>query len=63
MLNPKNDEALYMLTLLKIKQSDYKSAKKLLDEFILVCESFCSKKKELKEKFEKMTPDNAKNNN
>ena len=63
LLNPKNDEALYMLTLLKIKQSDYKSAKKLLDEFILVCESFCSKKKELKEKFEKMTPDNAKNNN
>ncbi len=63
LLNPKNDEALYMLTLLKIKQSDYKSAKKLLDEFILVCDSFCSKKKELNEKFEKMTPDNAKNNN
>ena len=52
-----------MLALLKIKQSDYDHVKKLLDEFILVCKSFCSKKKEIQEKFEKMTPENAKNNN
>ena len=63
LLNPKNDEAIYMLALLKIKQSDYDHVKKLLDEFILVCKSFCSKKKEIQEKFEKMTPKNAKNNN
>ena len=63
LLNPKNDEAIYMLALLKIEQSDYDHVKKLLDEFILVCKSFCSKKKEIQEKFEKMTPDNAKNNN
>ena len=52
-----------MLALLKIKQSDYNHAKKLLDEFVLVCKSFCSKKKEIQEKFEKMTPDDAKSNN
>ena len=63
LLNPQNDEAIYMLALLKIKQSDYDHVKKLLDEFILVCKSFCPKKKEIKEKFEKMTPENAKNNN
>ena len=63
LLNPQNDEAIYMLALLKIKQSDYDHVKKLLDEFILVCKSFCSKKKEIQEKFEKMTPENAKNNN
>ena len=63
LLNPQNDEAIYMLALLKIKQSDYDHAKKLLDEFILVCDSFCSKKKEIQEKFEKMTPKNEKNNN
>ena len=63
LLNPQNDEAIYMLSLLKIKQSDYDHVKKLLDEFILVCKSFCSKKKEIQEKFEKMTPANAKNNN
>ena len=63
LLNPQNDEAIYMLALLKIKQSDYNHAKKLLDEFVLVCKSFCSKKKEIQEKFEKMTPDDAKSNN
>tara|TARA_B100000315_G_C14110878_1_gene378100 strand:- start:21 stop:470 length:450 start_codon:yes stop_codon:yes gene_type:complete len=62
-LNPQNDEAIYMLALLKIKQSDYNNAKKLLEEFVLFCESFCSKKEEIQEKFEKMTPENAKNNN
>tara|TARA_B100001123_G_C15076081_1_gene933698 strand:+ start:543 stop:977 length:435 start_codon:yes stop_codon:yes gene_type:complete len=56
LLNPKNDEAIYMLVLLKIKQSDYNHAKELLDKFTLVCKSFCSKKKEIKEKFEKLIP-------
>lgn len=63
LLNPQNDEAIYMLTLLKIKQSDYSHAKELLDQFILVCESFCSKKEEILKKFEKMNPENEKNNN
>ena len=63
LLNPQNDEALYMLVLLKIKQSDYEGAKKLFDKFVFICKSFCSKKKEIQEKFEKLTPENAKNNN
>ena len=63
LLNPQNDEAIYMLALLKIKQSDYNHAKKLLNEFILICESFCPKKKEIQEKFEKMTSDDAKSKN
>ena len=63
LLNPQNDEAIYMLTLLKIKQSDYNQAKKLIDKFILVCKSFCSKKNELQENFKKLTPENAKNSN
>ena len=63
LLNPQNDEAIYMLALLKIKQSDYNHAKKLLDKFVLVCKSFCPKKKEIQEKFEKLIPEKAKNNN
>tara|TARA_B100000745_G_C19799246_1_gene262832 strand:+ start:21 stop:470 length:450 start_codon:yes stop_codon:yes gene_type:complete len=62
-LNPQNDEAIYMLLLLKIKQSDYDHAKKLVDQFVLVCKSFCSKKTEIQEKFDKLTPKDAKNNN
>ena len=63
LLNPQNDEAIYMLVLLKIKQSDYHNAQKLFNKFVLVCKSFCSKKKEIQEKIEKLTPENEKNNN
>ena len=56
LLNPKNDEAIYMLTLLKIKQSNYEEAKELIDKFTLVCKSFCSKETEIKNKFNKLTP-------
>jgi|TARA_B110000438_G_scaffold302751_1_gene361457 Tfp pilus assembly protein PilF len=63
LLNPSNDEAIYMLAMLKIEQSDYNRAKELLDKFVLVCESFCLKKKEIQEKLEKMNPENAENNN
>ena len=63
LLNPKNDEAIYMLVLLKIKQSDYDEAKELIKKFSLVCISFCSKKNELLEKFDKLIPENEKDNN
>ena len=60
LINPQNDEAIYMLTLLKIKQSDYIKAKELIDKFVLVCKNFCSKKNEINEKFIKLSPENAK---
>jgi len=63
LLNPNNDEAIYMLTILKIEQSNYNRAEELLNKFVLVCESFCFKKKEIQEKLEKMNPENAENNN
>ena len=62
-LNPKNDEALYMMILLKIKQYDYAQAKQLIKKFDLVCKSFCSKKTEIEKKFSKLVPDDAKDNN
>ena len=63
LLNPQNDEAIYMLVLLKIKQSDYEASTALIKRFNLVCKSFCSKKAEIQEKLDKLTPENAKNNN
>ena len=63
LINPKNDEAIYMLTLLKIKQSDYNKANELINKFVLVCKTLCSKENEIREKFKKLTPENAKNNN
>ena len=63
LLNPQNDEALYMLTLLKIKQSNYNAAKELIDKFVLICKSFCSKENEIREKLKILIPENAKDNN
>ena len=63
LLNPQNDEAIYMLILLKIKQSNYDEAEKLIKKFDLVCKSFCSKKSEMRKKLDKLMPENAKNNN
>ena len=63
LLNPKNDEAIYMLTLLKIKQSDYDEAKKLIKKFNLVCTDLCLKSAEIQEKFDKLVPKDARDNN
>ena len=58
LLNPQNEEAIYMLALLKIKKSDYIQAKKLIEKFGLVCSSICSKKVKIEEKLEKLSPQN-----
>jgi tetratricopeptide (TPR) repeat protein len=56
LIEPDNDEAIYMLTLLKIKQSDYNSANDLINKFILVCKSLCEKSEEMKNKLDKISP-------
>ena len=55
-LNPQNDEAIYLFALLRIKQSNYSEASELIRKFNLVCKSFCSKKSELEKKFSKLKP-------
>ncbi len=62
LINPKNDEAIYLLALIKIEQSDYKEAKELIDKLDLVCKSYCAKKEEIELKLKKLIPENAKNN-
>ena len=52
-----------MLILLRVKQSDYNEAKELIEKFNLICNEFCIKKNEIQEKFNKLIPENAKNNN
>ena len=41
LLNPKNEEAIYELTVLKIKKSDYEEAKNLIGDFKKVCLKNC----------------------
>jgi hypothetical protein len=63
LLAPKNDEAIYLMILLKIKNSDYNKAEELINTFVIVCDSFCSKKNEVKIKLKKLKPEDAKDNN
>ena len=50
LLNPKNEEALYLLSLLKVKKSDYQEANKLIEKFDVICKNLCNKSSELKTK-------------
>ncbi len=52
LLNPKNEEAIYLLTLLKIKKSNYSESEKLIKNFKQVCNKLCDKQNELNKKFE-----------
>ena len=47
LINPQNEEALYLLTLLNFKKSDYEESDKLIKKFNKVCKKICEKKSEL----------------
>ena len=52
LLNPKNEEAIYLLALLSIKKSNFSKAKQLISTLASVCKEFCSSKKELMKKLD-----------
>ena len=56
LLNPKNEEALYLLALLNIKKSDYDRSEKLIKDFKQVCSTFCKKESELTKKLGNLEP-------
>tara|TARA_B100001063_G_C16692344_1_gene517767 strand:+ start:90 stop:524 length:435 start_codon:yes stop_codon:yes gene_type:complete len=52
LLNPKNEEAIYLLTLLNIKNSNFSKAKELINTLNSVCKTMCSFKLELQSKLD-----------
>ena len=56
LLNPKNEEAIYLLTLLKVKQSDYTKSKELINIFKKICVDLCIKESELSKKLKNLQP-------
>ena len=54
LLNPQNEEAIYLLALLKIKKSDYEESGKLIENFKKVCKVFCDKQIELSKKLKSL---------
>ena len=52
LLNPKNEEAVYLLALLNIEKSNFSKSKELIKNLNLLCNNFCNKIKELENKLE-----------
>ena len=50
LLNPKNEEAIYLLTLHSIRNSNFSKAKELISTFNSVCKKICSSETELQSK-------------
>ncbi len=52
LLNPKNEEALYNLAELKLKESDYKESGRIIKNLMIFCDKFCQKSRDLKVEIE-----------
>jgi Tfp pilus assembly protein PilF len=55
LLNPKNEEATFILAKLKLDSSDYKKSKELNERLNSFCKDFCSKSKKLKIEIENLS--------
>jgi len=50
LLEPDNEDAMYMLIDLKLKKSDYTKVKELSEKFEIICSSLCNKIESIKER-------------
>ena len=58
LLDPKNEEAIYMLIELEIEKSNFSKVKKLNDKFLQVCSDLCNKSLVIEEKIKNLEPKN-----
>ena len=56
LLNPKNEEALFMLIELQLERSNFSKAKELNKKFLLICSKLCSNKSIIAEKIKNLEP-------
>tara|TARA_Y100001958_G_C20659096_1_gene183634 strand:+ start:85 stop:507 length:423 start_codon:yes stop_codon:yes gene_type:complete len=55
LLNPKNEEAIYNLAKLKLKESDYKKSIELNNKLKLICKNLCAQSDKLKIEIENLS--------
>ena len=58
LLDPKNEEAIYMLIELEIERSNFSKVKELNDKFLQVCSDLCNKSLVIEEKIKNLEPKN-----
>ena len=60
LLEPNNEEAIYMLTQISLDKSNFSKANELLAKLNIVCKKFCSKKKEIEKTLQNLEAKNEK---
>jgi hypothetical protein len=58
LLDPENEEAIYMLMEVELKKSNYSKVKKLTQDFIKVCKNLCEKNSSILDKLKNLEPKN-----
>ena len=58
LLEPENEEAMYMLINYQIKKSNYSKVKELKEGFLTICKSLCDKKGKIEESLKDIEPKN-----
>ena len=58
LLEPKNEEAMYMLINIELKKSNYSKVKKLTENFSSICKTLCKKIKKINQKLKNIEPKN-----
>ena len=58
LLDPKNEEANYMLMEIELKRSNYSKVKELADNFLKICNKLCDKKNSILESLKNLEPKN-----
>ena len=58
LLDPKNEEANYMLMQIELKRSNYSKVKELADNFSKICNQLCDKKNSILESLKNLEPKN-----
>ena len=58
LLEPKNEEAIYMLMKIELKKSNYSKVKELAENFSKICNTLCDKKTLILESLKNLEPKN-----
>ena len=58
LLEPDNEEAMYMLINIELKKSNYSKVKELTKSFLIICKKLCEKTKTIEETLKNIEPKN-----
>ena len=58
LLEPSNEEAMYMLINIELKKSNYSKVKDLTKNFLVICKNLCEKKEKIEESLKNIEPKN-----